>query len=93
MPRTRADMAEAELVQELSDVAGVVVHVEPLLDNPLQVDAPPAHDAVNGAVRTLLDDCRQVGLLLGRQPRRWSRRPLIEKTIGAGCVEPMNPVA
>ena len=93
MLRTRADVAEAELVQQLSDIAGVVVHVEAFLDDALQVDAPPAHDAVNGGVRTLLDDCGQVGLLLGRQPRWWSRRPLIEKTIGAGRVEPVNPVA
>jgi len=66
MLRARAQSRKAEPVQQFPDIAGVVVHAEALLDDALQVDAPPANDTVNGTVRTLLHDRRQFGLLLGR---------------------------
>src|SRR5215203_6484914 len=40
----RADVGEAELLQDLADRALVVGDAEALSDKPLQVDAPPAHD-------------------------------------------------
>lgn len=53
MLRARAQSRKAEPVQQFPDIAGVVVHAEALLDDALQVDAPPANDTVNGTVRTL----------------------------------------
>jgi hypothetical protein len=41
------------------------IHAKALLDDVLQVHAPPAYHAVDGAVRTFLDDCSQFGPLLG----------------------------
>src|SRR3984885_10511551 len=47
MTRPRADVGEAELLQKLSDLARMKVDAEPLSDEALEVDAPPAHDAVD----------------------------------------------
>ena len=46
MTRPGADMREAELLQKLSDIARMKVDAEPLGDDVLEVDTPPAHNAV-----------------------------------------------
>ena len=43
-------MGEADLLQQLADRALVIVDAEALADDLLQVDATPAHDAIDGAV-------------------------------------------
>jgi len=93
MLRTCADVRETEPVQQFADIARVVVHAEAILDDALQIDASPARDAVNSTVRTLFDDRGQVGLLLGRQTRWRTRRPLVDKTFGTCRIEPVHPVA
>lgn len=60
----RADMREVEPVQQLPDIARVVVHAKVLLDDAFQVNASPTHDTVNGTVRAFLHDRSQFGLLL-----------------------------
>jgi hypothetical protein len=93
MTRSHTHVGEAELVQQLPDIARVIINAEAVLDGFLQVDPPPANDAIDGTIRALLHKRGEFGLLLMRQPGRWSRRPLVHKTIGAGRVEPMHPVA
>ena len=64
MARPSADVGEAELLQQLSDIALVKVDAEPLGDDALEVDPPPAHDAVFLAIRASLDDLRELSQLL-----------------------------
>ena len=63
MTRPCADVGEAKLVQQLSDIAGVKVNSEPFGDDPLEVDPPPAHDPVLLAIRSGLDELRDLGQL------------------------------
>ena len=49
--RAGADMGEAERLQELANCALVVADPEPLENDALQVDPPPAHHTVDGLVR------------------------------------------
>ena len=56
-----AHMREAELLEKLSDIARVKVDAEPLGDDALEVDPPPAHDAVLLTIRPGLDDLRELG--------------------------------
>ena len=79
MAGPRADVREAELLQQRSDVAHVIVDAEPLGDDPLEIDPSPAHDAVFLAIRTGLDDRGQLGQLPGLQARRRAARPVIEQ--------------
>jgi hypothetical protein len=64
MPRPRADVGEAELLQKRPDVARMKVDAEPLGDDPLEVDPPPAHDAIDLTIRAALDDPGELGPLL-----------------------------
>ena len=70
MARARADVGEAEPLQQRSDMAFVIVDAEALLDDALEIEAPPAHDAVDLSVGASFDDRRQFGLLRRRQTRR-----------------------
>jgi hypothetical protein len=51
-----AHVREAQLLQERRDMALMIVDAEAVLDDPLEVDAPPAHDTVNGRIGTGLDN-------------------------------------
>ena len=75
MARARADVGEAEGVEDLADRPLVIRDPETLGDEPLEVDPPPTHHAVHGRVRTSLDDLLQFGELRGGQPRArtWRR--------------------
>ena len=78
MTGPRADVGEAELVQKLADIARMKVDAEPLGDDALEVDPPPAHDAILLTIRTSFDDLRQLGQLLRRQARLWTIRPVVD---------------
>jgi hypothetical protein len=69
MARSCADMREAQLLQEFSDVALVGVDAEPLGDDPLEVDASPTHHPILLAIRSRLDDGGEFSRLLSRQAR------------------------
>ena len=58
MTRPRADLGDAELLQQLPDIARMKVDAKPLGDDPLQVDPPPTHDAVPLTIWADLDDLR-----------------------------------
>ena len=62
----RADVGEAELLEDLADRALVVDDAEALGNDPLQVDAAPAHDAVPHPTRASLDKLRPLRLLIRR---------------------------
>ena len=65
MTRAGADVGEAERLQELADRALVIGNPEPLVDDALQVDPPPAHNAMHDPVRAGLDELNDLGSLLG----------------------------
>lgn len=87
--RPRADVSEANLLQQFADRALVVVDAEALDDDLLQVDATPAHDAMNGAVGADLGECDQLVL---RQLGRVSLGSNVAESVGAAFVEPMDPI-
>jgi hypothetical protein len=56
MSGTGADVGEAELLQNDANVALVKLDVETLLDDALEINAPPADNPVFFNVRPGLDD-------------------------------------
>jgi hypothetical protein len=64
MTGPRTDVGEAELLQKLSDIARMKVDAEPLGNDALEVDPPPAHHAVDLTIRTGLDDLRELDQLI-----------------------------
>jgi hypothetical protein len=91
--RTGADVREAESLEELAHRALVVGDAEALQDDALQVDPPPAREAVHGPVRPSLDELRDLGTLLLREARLSAFGPGVHEPLGAVRVEPMHPVA
>ena len=82
MTRARAHVREAELLQKRSDRALVIVDPETLGDDALEIDAPPAHDAVDFAVRAGLDELGELAQLLRRQARRRAARvPVVDQPV------------
>jgi hypothetical protein len=63
MPRPGADVREAKLLQELSDIARMKVDAEPFGNDTLEIDAPPPHDAIFLTVRASLHDLRKLSQL------------------------------
>jgi hypothetical protein len=80
-------MREAELVQKFGDIAGMEVDAEPLGDDPLEVDPPPAHDAVPLAIRIGLDDQGKLGQLLFRQAGLGAPGPVVDEPIRAQALK------
>ena len=68
MARTRADVGKAECLEQLANRALVIMHAEALLDHALEIHPAPAHDAVDGPIRTCLDKLSQLLLLGGGKP-------------------------
>jgi hypothetical protein len=92
MTRTGADVAEAEPVQDLAHRALVVGDPEALGDQALQVDPPPAHEAMHGPVRADLDKLGQLGLLRDAEARWLALRPDVLQSIRTALVEAVDPV-
>jgi hypothetical protein len=93
MARPRADVGKSHRVEENADVAFVIIDAEALLDDTFQIDAPPAHDAVEGAIGACLNDGGKFGFLCLRQARFDTPAMPIEKAVRPGFVEVMDPVA
>ena len=93
MARSRADVGEADLLQELADRTLVIDDPEALFDHPLEVDAPPPHDAVLGSIGTRLHDLGEGDQLVGCQSRHAAFRGNVLEPGGTVPIEPMNPVA
>ena len=73
--------------------SAAIVDAEPLGDDALEVDPSPAHDAFLLAIRTRLDDGRELDELLSRQARLGTCRPIVDEAIRPSGVEAMNPIA
>src|ERR1700733_6813854 len=65
-----------KFLEELSDIARMKVDAEPLGDDALEVEPPPAHDPVLLTIRTRLDDLRELSQLLRRKTRLGTLRPV-----------------
>lgn len=93
MARTRADVGEAELFQQCAHMALMIIDAEALLDDTLQVSAPPAHNAIGLKCRACLDKPFQFRLLLFGQARLPARCLVIQQPIRPHVIEPLHPVA
>src|ERR1700728_2157140 len=93
MTGARTDLAAAEFLEQLSDIAGMKVDADPLGDDALEVEPTPAHDAVLLTIRTGLDDLRQLSQLLRRKARLGTLRPAVDEALRTRAVEAMDPVA
>jgi hypothetical protein len=67
--RSGAHMREAELLEQLADMAFMIVDAKAIVDHLLKIDASPAYNAVDGRVGSLLDDLGQFGFLSHGKPR------------------------
>src|SRR4051794_41965434 len=77
MAGTRADVREAELLEDLADRALVVSDAEALGHDLLQVHPAPAHDSMDGALRAGFNDLGELRQLLRREARRGGLRPAV----------------
>ena len=93
MARTHRQAAEAEPLQQPSDVTLADLDPEAPLDLRLKVDAAPAHHAMARRVGAGLDEARQLGHLGRRQARRPARAGTVAKTLDALRVVAVHPVA
>ena len=93
VPRPDRHAAEAEPAQHLADRALVQPDREAGLDQRLEVDPAPAHHAVPVRVRPPLHGGRQLGLLLGREPRPAPRPGPVAQAGEALGVVAVHPVA
>jgi hypothetical protein len=59
-----AHMRETEFVQQCSDIALMIIDSETLVEDALEIDAPPAHHTIYRKLRTRFDDGREFRLLL-----------------------------
>ena len=81
MTGPRTDMGEAEFLQEFPDIARMKVDAEPLGDDALEVDPSPAHNPILLAIRTRLDDLRELSQLLRRKARLGTLGPVIDEAL------------
>ena len=80
MARPGADVGEAELLQKLSDIARMKVAAELLADDALEIDPPPAHAAIDLAIRAGLDHLRKLSQLRLGKARLGTFGPIVEQT-------------
>ena len=92
MARTHRQAAEAEPLQQPSDVTLADLDPEAPLDLRLKVDATPAHHAMARRVGAGLDQARQLDQLSLRQSRRPTRAGTVAKTLDPLRVVAVNPV-
>src|SRR3984957_16213078 len=92
MTGPRTDVGEAEFLEKLSDIARMKVDAEPLGDDALEVEPTPAPDPVLLAIRTRLDDLRELSQLLRRKARLGTLRPVVDEAFRSRRVEAMDPV-
>ena len=70
MLRTCADMGKPQIMKDLTDMALMILHVEPFLYDALQIDPTPAHDAVFLEVGAGFHDLLQFVQLFGNHSAR-----------------------
>jgi len=91
--RPAADMGEGQPGQQVGDRPLAVDDAEALLDHPLQVDPPPAHDTVRRRIGAGLDDLGQLRHLSLAQPAPTARSRAFAQARRPLRVEAKRPVA
>lgn len=66
MPRARAHMRKAKLLEGTANRHLVKINIEALLDNAPEVGASPPHHAIDGGIGAGFHDSLQLLFLLGR---------------------------
>ena len=82
------------MLQQLA-YGALVTHFDPeaLGDHTLKIDAPPAHHAIDGAIRAGLDDLGQFPLVEVADNRRgFSRAKSSFSPSGPRALKPVNPI-
>ena len=92
MLRTCADMRKPQIMKDLADIAHMIIHVEPLLDDALQIDPTPAHDAVFLDVGAVFHDLLQFVQLFGAQTPLRPRRLAVDQPVQALRIEAVDPI-
>src|SRR5258708_33801068 len=91
MTRPGADVREAKLLQQLSDIARMKVDAEPFGNDTLEIDAPPPDDAIFLTVRARLHDLRKLSQLFPRQTRLGPFRPVVDEALRPRSLQQRNP--
>jgi hypothetical protein len=81
MARSCADVGEAKLLQELSDIVRMKIDAESFGNDTLEIDAPPPDDAILLTVRAGLHDLRKLSQLFRRQARLGTFRPVVDEAL------------
>jgi hypothetical protein len=93
MSWARTDVGEAKFLEERTDISLAIVNAEALLDDPLEIDPPPANDAILLAVGSCLDDSSQFRKLISTQPWLNATCMDVAQTIRPLIIKTMTPVA
>ena len=93
MSGTRADVGIVEFLQKRADVSLAIDNAEALLDDPLEIDPPPANEAILLAVMPRLGDSSKLRQPFSAQPWRHAACMDVAQTIRTLIVKTMNPVA
>jgi len=88
----RAQVREAQIVEQPGDRALVVRHTKALLDDLLEVDPAPTHDPVGRRIGAGLDDLSQRRELDWRQLGLGAGSCAVDQPVGPGLVEAVDPV-
>src|SRR5437899_4592669 len=92
MPRPRADVRKAEVLENAAKPHFREINPEAFPQNALQVHAAPAHHPVLLRIGPRFHKSAQLLLLIRRKLRTATRRLDIEETVGALLIEAMDPV-
>ena len=93
MALSRADVRNAELLQNLPERALVINDAEAFFYDTAQVDPAPVRHAVLRSIWSGFDDFAERGQLLAQEPWRGALRAEVLQPIRALGVEAVNPVA
>ena len=92
MLRAAADIGERQPRQQIGDRALGIDDAKAFLDHPLEVDPPPAHDAVRRRIGAGLHDLGQF-LHLSVSELAWAAgTPTVRQALGTIFIEPVRPV-
>ena len=92
MLRTCADMGKPQIMKDLTDMALMILHVEPFLYDALQIDPTPAHDAVFLEVGAGFHDLLQFVQLFGAQTPLRPRRLAVDQPVQALRIEAVDRI-
>ena len=80
-------------MKNMTDMTHMIGDVEAFLDDALQIDPTPAHDAVFLEVRTSFHNLFQLDQLFGAQTPLRPGRLAVDQPLRTLRIEPMDPIA